>query len=165
MILRKSIRVICVAGWARWAMGGKTPMEPMSTRQEVQETLHGAGFYATGEHTSYEIYVARDLEHNKGFQKRQLMAKGEVRYSGYYTVEWDDGIELEPGERFAVILYVKTLGAVHPLAIEYRADDATSMADISDGEGYISAGGAVWERAEENYQCNLCLKAYTTIRR
>ena len=46
---------------------------------EVQETLHGAGFYATGEHTSYEIYVARDLEHNKGFQKRQLMAKGEVR--------------------------------------------------------------------------------------
>lgn len=59
----------------------------------------------------------------------------------------------------------KTLGAVHPLAIEYRADDATSMADISDGEGYISAGGAVWERAEENYQCNLCLKAYTTIRR
>ena len=132
---------------------------------EVQETLHGAGFYATGEHTSYEIYVARDLGHNKGFQKRQLMAKGEVRYSGYYTVEWDDGIELEPGERFAVILYVKTLGAVHPLAIEYRADDATSMADISDGEGYISAGGAVWERAEENYQCNLCLKAYTTIRR
>ena len=80
------------------------------------------------------------------------MAKGEVRCSGYYTVEWDDGIELEPGERFAV-------------AIEYRADDATSMADISDGEGYISAGGAVWERAEENYQCNLCLKAYTTIRR
>ena len=78
--------------------------------------------------------------------------------------QWN-GIELEPGERFAVILYVKTLGAVHPLAIEYRADDATSMADISDGEGYISAGGAVWERAEENYQCNLCLKAYTTIRR
>lgn len=130
-----------------------------------QETLHGAGFYATGEHTSYEIYVARDLEHNKGFQKRQLVAKGEARYSGYYTVKWDQGIDLEPGERFAVILYVKTPGAVHPLAIEYRADDATSMADIDDGEGYISAGGAVWERAEESYQCNLCLKAYTTIRR
>ena len=60
---------------------------------------------------------------------------------------------------------MKTPGAVHPLAIEYRADDATSMADIDDGEGYISAGGAVWERAEESYQCNLCLKAYTTIRR
>ena len=36
MILRKSIRVICVAGWARWAMGGKTPMEPMSTRQRYR---------------------------------------------------------------------------------------------------------------------------------
>lgn len=134
-------------------------------RAEEQETLYGAGFYATGENTSYEIYVARDLEHNKGFQKRQLMASGRVRYSGYYTIKWERAVDLEPGESFAVILHIKTPEAVHPLAIEYLADDATSTVDLTDGEGYISAKGAVWERAEDAYQCNLCLKAYTKIRR
>ena len=50
------------------------------------------------------------------------------------------------------------------MAIEYAADEKTKDVDLSDGEGYISADGKRWERVEEAYSCNLCIKAYTRNR-
>ena len=64
------------------------------------------------------------------------------------------------GERFAIVVYLKTPDAVHPMAIEYKADATTSKVDLSDGEGYISTNGSVWENVEETQECNLCIKAY-----
>lgn len=125
------------------------------------EMLDAAGFYATDENTSYEVYVAREAEENPDFSQRELVAEGTLRYSGYYTISWKNPIEVKAGERFAVILHVTTPGAVHPLAIEYRADDATQAVCLTDGEGYISARGVAWESSEQTYGCNLCLKAYT----
>ena len=68
---------------------------------------------------------------------------------------------LKKGQRFAVILHITTPGAVHPMAVEYQADDVAKTVDVTDGEGYISPNGKNWESAEQQYQCNLCLKAYT----
>ena len=87
-----------------------------------------------------------------------------MRYSGFYTVPLEVPVPLEPGERFAVILEAETPGAIHPLAVEFRADHATEAADVTDGEGYVSADGINWESLEEHHQCNLCLKAYTDKR-
>ena len=61
----------------------------------------------------------------------------------------------------SVGLYVETPDAVHPMAIEYAADEATKEADLSDGEGYISLDGKKWDHVEEEFSCNLCIKAYT----
>lgn len=83
---------------------------------------------------------------------------------GFYTIPFEKPIQLEAGERFALILEIDSPTAVHPLAVEYQVDDATAEADIGDGEGYISFDGKTWASLEEQYQCNLCLKGYTTIR-
>ena len=56
---------------------------------------------------------------------------------------------------------IKTEGSVHPVAIEYAAGDISANADISDGEGYISYNGQQWVSAESDYECNVCLKAFT----
>ena len=42
-------------------------------------------------------------------------------------------------------------------------DYSTLSVDISDGEGYISLHGDKWERVEDEYSCNICLKAFTDI--
>ena len=68
---------------------------------------------------------------------------------------------MEQGEKFAVVLRVTTPGSVHPLAIEYAADEMTANVDLSDGQGYISSGGKKWESAEDKQDCNLCLKVYS----
>ena len=82
-------------------------------------------------------------------------------YAGYYTIPLDRKVELKKGERFAVIVWIKTPGAVHPVAIEYDAQDGKCSIDLNDGEGYISVQGDIWDSAEEKQECNICLKAYT----
>ena len=131
---------------------------------ESEELLEAVGFYATEANTSYEIYVDTDVEDGPRFAGRKLAARGNVKNSGYYTIALDEAVELQPGQRFAVILHVTTPEAVHPLAIEYQADDATRYVDLSDGEGYISARGVLWESVETKHGCNLCLKAYTKVK-
>ncbi len=126
-----------------------------------EEQLYAAGFYATEGNTSYELYVAADVEDIGSLNQRRLVAKGRLKDSGYYTISWEEPVALKKGQRFAVILHITTPGAVHPMAVEYQADDVAKTVDVTDGEGYISPNGKNWESAEQQYQCNLCLKAYT----
>lgn len=128
-----------------------------------RERLEAAGFYATGANTEYEIYLVRHVINETSLNNRELIVSGKVSNAGYYTVPFPKGVELDSGERFAVIVNIKTPGAIHPIAIEYAADTAKSNVDLSDGEGYISLRGRKWERTEETQSCNLCLKAYTVI--
>ena len=126
-----------------------------------EEELCAAGFYATGEDTSYEIYTAADAGGGAGFQGRKLAASGKVLNSGYYTIEFEKPIRLKKGQSFAVIVNITTPGSVHPVAIEYNAPDKPTKVDLTDGEGYISYLGSTWDRVEEKQNCNVCLKANT----
>ncbi|MGN0369215.1 MAG: lectin like domain-containing protein [Butyrivibrio sp.] len=128
---------------------------------EGDETLEAVGFYATGENTEYEVYFVNNFEDTSSFADRELIAKGSFSNAGYYTVKTDKEILLMSGSKYAVIVYISTPNSVLPIAIEYRADSSTSTVDISDGEGYISLHGSIWERVEETQNCNVCLKMYT----
>lgn len=126
-----------------------------------------AGFYATDRDTEYEIYVARHLPKSggdsaeKALKSRILAAKGTLQYAGYYTVPLGEKILLEDWEKFAIIVKIMTPGTVHPVAIEYDAGDGIAQVDLTDGEGYLSYDGSIWENVERTQNCNVCLKAYT----
>ena len=70
-------------------------------------------------------------------------------------------IRMSAGSRFAVVVRITTKDSERPIAIEYAASDLTAGADVSDGEGYISYDGELWTSVETEYECNLCLKAFT----
>lgn len=125
------------------------------------ETLQAAGFYATGKETSYELYVVNHFENTDSLTERVKVASGVLANPGFYTIKFEKECQVEQGEKFAVVLQVTTPGSVHPLAIEYAADEMTAGVDLSDGQGYISSGGKKWESAEDKQDCNLCLKVYT----
>lgn len=128
------------------------------------ETLKAAGFYATDRDSSYELYVARHLgtDMEEGLSNPQPEGRGSLEYAGFYTVPLNGEIRLDDGEKFAIIVKITTPGTVHPVAIEYDAKDGTAKVDLSDGEGYLSFDGKVWEHVEETQACNICLKAYTS---
>lgn len=130
---------------------------------QSEELLRAAGFYATGKETSYEVFIARDFKDTDSLEKRVKVAEGNVANAGYYTVKFDQDIRVEPGEKYAVVLHITTPGSVHPMAIEYAADEMTANVDLKDGEGYISARGSRWENTEKNQECNLCLKVYSVL--
>lgn len=126
-----------------------------------EEELAAVGFYAIGKNTEYSAWLVHDFKDTDSFEDRELIAEGRLENPGYYTIRSKKKISLKPKERYAVLLYVNTPEAVHPMAIEYAADEATKDVDLTDGEGYISANGKRWEHVEEAFSCNLCLKAYT----
>lgn len=131
---------------------------------EESECLSAVGFYAVGKNTRYRISLAHNVSDTAAFDGGETIAEGTLENAGFYTIPVKKEIELAPGERYAVILSLETPEAVHPMAIEYAADAATEAVDLSDGEGYISPGSGRWERVEETFSCNLCIKAYTNVK-
>lgn len=125
------------------------------------EELAAVSFYATGEDTEFEVYFVKDFVNEESLKNREFIVAGSTKHAGYYTVDFPEAKRLTDNGRYAVIVKVKTPGAVHPIAIEYNADERTENFDISDGEGYISLFGELWHSAEKTQNCNVCLKAFT----
>jgi len=125
------------------------------------ETLEAVSFYATGKNTGYEVYFVPNFRDTESFKNMRPVISGEFLNAGYYTVDFDESIMLSEGEKFAVIVKIKTPDAERPIAVEYAVDKSTQTVDLSDGEGYISLQGTVWESTEKMQNCNVCLKAFT----
>ena len=127
-----------------------------------EEELRAVGFYAVGENTEYEVYVVDEFYSTLSLVSFSPEVSGTFRHAGYYTVKLDTPIPLRTGQKFGVAVKVKTPGEEYPAATEYKADEYTETVDLSDGEGYVSANGYQWTRTETEYNCNICLKAYTS---
>lgn len=132
------------------------------TAEDIQK-LEAVSFYATGMDTSYEIYVIESFESVDDFQNMTFVDRGGLDYSGYYTIDFENPIEVE-GD-YAVIVKVTTPDSLFPVAAEFYKDvtwlDEDSV-DISDGRGFMSYDGMLWESTEEILQSNVSLKAFTS---
>lgn len=126
------------------------------------EKFCAASFYATGAATEYELYLIHDFVDDNSFDNRVKLAAGTLEQAGYYTVDFDSPKDLRAGERYAVLLYIRTPGAAYPMAIEYNSGDAAiADVDLEDGECYISYSGVKFVNVKEKKECNLCIKAFT----
>jgi C1A family cysteine protease len=127
-----------------------------------EEEVCAAAFYATGANTEYEVYLVSDFEDEYSFENRQKVAEGVLEKAGYYTIDFDEPFPVKKGERYAVLVYVRTPGSTHPMAIEYdTGDPLLKDVDLEDGEGYISLNGTKFINVKEKRDCNLCIKAFT----
>ena len=131
---------------------------------QSDEELKSVGFYATGKDTSYEIYYVDNFEGTESFCNKVYLQSGKFTNEGYYTVDLNKSVNMAEGKKYAIIVKITTPGAVHPIAIEYKAGRSTKNVVIDDGEGYISLIGKSWEHVEESKECNICLKMYTNNR-
>lgn len=132
---------------------------------ESDETLEAVSFYATGKATEYEIYFVEKFSDDKSLNKRVSLKSGMLSNAGYYTIHLDEPINLDKGQKYAIVVRIMTPNAVYPIAVEYRVDYITSSVILDDGEGYISLRGRTWEHVEETKECNICLKAFTNNRK
>lgn len=127
-----------------------------------EEEVAAASFYATGANTEYVVYIVRNFQNEKSFDDREKVAEGVLKKPGYYTVDFDTPVELNQGERYAVLVYIRTPGAKYPMAVEYDSGEKIMQnVDLNDGEGYISLNGKKFTNVKEKKDCNLCIKAFT----
>ena len=129
---------------------------------EKDEMVAAAGFYATSADTEYEVYIVNDFQNETSLTTRTQVASGTLEQAGYYTIDFEQEISVKAGEKFAVMLYLKTPGSQYPLAIEYDSQERyMDSVDLDDGEGYISYTGNKFINVKEKRDCNLCIKAFT----
>lgn len=129
---------------------------------EKDENVVAAAFYATAPHTEYKVYVVDQFLDETSFEDRVLVAEGTLEDAGYYTIDFEQDIPVCAGEKYAVLIYIHTPGATHPMAIEY--DSGNKFLDsiiLDDGEGYISYSGTKFINVKDKQDCNLCIKAFT----
>lgn len=129
---------------------------------EENQTLDAVGFYATGKNTSYKVYYVASFEDRQSLTDRKLVAEGTFENAGFYTVSIEEPPTAAKGQRFAFVVEISTPDSVHPIAVEYAADETTKYVDLTDGEGYISFYGNLWSNVETEQSCNVCLKVYGT---
>ena len=126
------------------------------------ESVAATGFYATSADTEYEVYVVNNFKNESSLTTRTKVASGTLEQSGYYTIDFDEPVDVAAGERFAVMLYLKTPGYEYPMAIEYDSgENYLDTVDLDDGEGYISYTGNKFINVKDKQDCNLCIKAFT----
>ncbi len=124
------------------------------------QRLEAVGFYATDIGTTYEVYYIPDYKTTEDFQRKVFLKAGNLAYKGYYTVDLDQSKVISG--RFAVVVKIHTPNSILPVAAEYYKNVSwLDVVDISDGEGYMSKTGTVWERTEDVFESNVSLKAYT----
>ena len=125
--------------------------------------IRAAGFYATGESSEYEVYMVTNFQDEKSFAFRRLAATGKLEDAGFYTIDFLEPFSVEAGNDFAVVVKIKTKNAEYPVAIECQVEGLSENADISDGRGYLSLQGNLWEHVEATKDYNICLKAYADV--
>ena len=126
------------------------------------ELVEACGFYATDANTSYRVFVTKGAESPEQFTTEHPVAEGTLEYAGYYTIPFTRQVQVEPGEKFAVIVEITTPGATQPVAVQaLTEDEARNLVDSGEEQGYISYRGYRWESAEAVSQARVCLKAYT----
>ena len=132
---------------------------------EKDEDVVAASFYATAPDTEYKVYVVERFVNESSFDNRMLVAKGVLEDAGYYTIDFEKDVAVKAGQKYAVVVYLYTPGATHPMAIEYDSGDRfLDNIILNDGEGYISYSGTSFINVKEKQNCNLCIKAFTNDR-
>lgn len=126
-------------------------------------SLRAAGFYATGKHTEYEIYIVSEFVDDKSLKDRKFVCNGFLQDAGYYTIDFPEAVTIEAGNDFAIVVKIITEDAEYPVAIECPVEGLSETADMTDGRSYLSLQGTVWEHIEATKNYNICLKGYADL--
>jgi C1A family cysteine protease len=146
-----------------------TPSSPLgkaaAAGSATSESLRAVSFYSGAPDSGYEIRVYRGGSAGDPTSGTLVSGPqaGVLETPGYHTVALDSAPTLSAGERFAVVVRLRTPGYLYPIPVEYAIAGYSDAATASAGQGYISANGTTWEDASlfHNGTMSVCLKAFT----
>lgn len=148
-------------GWVgRIGYGKDTAYFSNVYRAERYELLRAVSFYATDRDSTYRVFVVPTFAGVEDFDQMVQVAAGTFDYAGYYTVDLDEAVPVS-GD-YAVVVKITTPDSLFPVAAEfYKEVPWLESVDLTDGRGYMSFDGLLWESTELILESNVSLKAFT----
>lgn len=87
------------------------------------QDLKAVGFYATGPDTEYRASFSPEFTGEESLGEAQILQSGYLQYAGYYTIDLNETVAVQAGDRFAVIVQITTPDSQYPIAVEYSSDE------------------------------------------
>lgn len=131
------------------------------------EQLKAVGFYTRNVQYNCDIYIYKNCEEGKPISGELVAEKTAAQlYAGFHTVELDEGIVLNQGDSFSVVICQTTAEGG---GVEISVDSTTSQGDgwcmntskAEEGQSFISANGTTWQDISATKEENCRIKAYT----
>jgi C1A family cysteine protease len=136
-------------------------------RAQERASVAAVSFYTTAENSEYTVSVYTDPTHGPINPAGPVSTRiGSFELTGYHTVDLDPTVLVNLGQKFSVVVKIRTPDNYFPVAIELGSPGfLTGKAVAHPGESYISSDGSTWEDTTElipDYpNINVCLKAFT----
>lgn len=130
------------------------------------DPLAAVGFYAFTGSGTYEISVYLDpLPGRPRSGSLAAQQSGSFSTSGLMTIPLSPSVPLRLGQRFSVVVGLRTDGDEFPIPLEHPTGDAAVVFEAAPGQGFISPDGREWTDLTTadgaNYALtSLCLKAF-----
>jgi len=137
----------------------------------ADETLVDITTYAASVNTTYEVYVYTSVASGptSGTLAPGYPLSGTLAMPGYQRIKLVSPVlptvTLTTGQKFSIVLKIRTPGYDYPLPLELPIDGYSSSATANPGESYLSAYGVIWDDATTALSSitdiNVCIKAFT----
>ena len=115
----------------------------------------------------YSVQIYRDpgdiLDPTSGTPMLSKPQEGETTFAGYYTIPLSEKIELDPGDKFAVVFTLTGVDGDGACVTSENSGEwnwRVSNASAQEGQSYVS-GGVGWTDIGGTYNRNLRIKAFT----
>ena len=131
------------------------------------ELLKAVSFYAAQSNSAYRIEVRKGV--NAGSPRSGTLAysaEGTLAAAGYHTVRIPSNVSLAAGERFSIVIRLRTPGYNFPIPTEYPLVGYSTKARAAAGQSFISSDGSTWGDLTTYAgfaNTNVCLKAFTSL--
>lgn len=138
-------------------------------RAQGYEQVAAVSFYTTTENSEYTVSVYTNPENGPLSAAGPAVTKsGTFELAGYHTVNIDPGVLVNLGQRYSVVVKLRTPEYTYPIPVELRIPGYSSGVVAHQGESYNSTDGSTWtdttsiELGVPDISLgNNCLKAFT----
>lgn len=142
-------------------MGGAS-MSNVFTAQKDNETLEAVSFYTSNDKLDYTVDIYTDVKGNDDPTNGTLKAtlKGEDLLMGYHTLELQEAVKLNKGEKFSVVVNIKD-NQDPSRGVYVNVGDCFQTSAI-EGNSFVSVNGDAWnDLFDDDNGYNARVKAFT----
>lgn len=134
------------------------------------EQLEAVSFYTTDAGAAYHISVYTGVDEDQPTSGTCVLSdqSGRETYAGYHTIELDQPIALEKGQRFSIVVTFENPNYRMPVPIEWCQMSSPNYVPTymgSGGESYVYSNGSWYDIAGSTnngyYITNVCIKGFT----
>ena len=150
-------------GWLGSAgYGGDTAFFGNVFTAAAAEDISAASFYTASPNSEYQVSVYTNPTSGPVNPAGPLSVKtGTIAIPGYHSVRLDTPVSVTSGQKFSVVVRLRTPGYNYPIPLERPITGFASNVNAAAGQSYMSADGNSWSDVAVAWKNNnVCVKAF-----